>query len=255
LGLLAEHLAARLEAAGVEIRCGAHVEGLRPRPGGWSVSAISGGATEHTRCQAIVLAVPAAPSARLLAPLAPAAAEVLGALDYASVALVTLALPREEMADLTGSGFLVPPGEEITIKASTFSAVKWSWVGAAAPDLAVVRASFGRAGESEVLRGDDAALVRLARRDLGHVLGAALPAHIDARVHRWESSLPQYAVGHLDRVAAVRDAIRGLPGLALAGAAYDGVGIPACIGSGRAAAQAVLDHLSATQTHRGESAV
>jgi protoporphyrinogen/coproporphyrinogen III oxidase len=103
----------------------------------------------------------------------------------------------------------------------------------------VVRASVGRRGEESVLQRDDADLVDLVLGDLTDALGVTDPP-LDARVSRWGGGLPQYTVGHRRRVARVKAAVEELPGLAVAGAAYDGVGVPACIASGQQAAAAVL---------------
>jgi oxygen-dependent protoporphyrinogen oxidase len=151
--------------------------------------------------------------------------------DYASIALVTLAFDR---LALRGSGFLVPPGEGRAVKAATFTSVKWG-----RPGASVVRLSYGRHGEEADLQREDAELVRLAVSDLAEITGAT-GGLLDARVVRWGGGLPQYAPGHLELVASLRAALAGLPTLAVAGAAYDGVGVPACIGSGRAAARSVL---------------
>src|SRR6476661_3368550 len=201
---------------------------------------------------AVVLAVPAAPAARLLAPhSAPASAELAG-LDYASMAIVSLVLPRAGMPLLPGSGFLVPPVEGRTVKASTFSSAKWGWVAEAAGDLVVLRASIGRHGEEADLQRGDQDLVAVAHKEVGEALGGPLPRPVDAHVQRWGGALPQYAVGHVERVARIGAALAGLPGLEVAGAAYQGVGIPACIASGRAAALAVATHLKERVTDGGE---
>ncbi len=125
----------------------------------------------------------------------------------------------------------------------TFSTVKWPHLAKSAADAGnavhVVRCSVGRIGEVALLQRDDADLVALAAAELAEATGiAGTPA--DSRVTRWGGGLPQYNVGHLDRVARVRAAVAGQPGLAVAGAAYDGVGIPACIATARAAVGKVL---------------
>jgi oxygen-dependent protoporphyrinogen oxidase len=107
-------------------------------------------------------------------------------------------------------------------------------------DVLLLRASVGRHREEPSLQHPDAALIARTLADLGEALGTALPDPVDARVQRWGGGLPQYAVGHLDLVAAARAGVSQQPGLALAGATYEGVGIPACIASGRRAAQEVL---------------
>ncbi len=101
------------------------------------------------------------------------------------------------------------------------------------PDVVVLRTSVGRYAETEILQREDADLVALSRHDLREATGAAAP--LQTRVTRWIDGLPQYPVGHHARVARIREYVARLPGLAVCGAAYDGVGIPACIASAYAA--------------------
>ncbi|MFD7444690.1 protoporphyrinogen oxidase [Streptomyces sp. NPDC059909] len=189
----------------------------------------------------VILAAPAWSASALLAAESPAASAELAAVEYASMALVTLAFRRSDLAGQlpAGSGFLVPPVDGRTIKASTFSAQKWSWVSDAAPDLFLLRTSVGRYGEEEHLQREDSELVDVSLSDLGEATGVTARP-VASEVTRWIGGLPQYPVGHLARVARVRDAVAKLPGLRICGAAYDGVGIPACIGSGRRAADEII---------------
>jgi protoporphyrinogen/coproporphyrinogen III oxidase len=114
------------------------------------------------------------------------------------------------------------------------------WAGQ--PDGAVLlRASLGRYGDERILQVDDRALVDLAHADLGKILGGPLASPLRAEVTRWGGGLPQYPPGHLDRVSTARAALP--PTLALAGAAYDGVGIPVCIRSGQRAAEQLIGAL------------
>ncbi|MEU8543796.1 protoporphyrinogen oxidase [Streptomyces sp. NPDC048717] len=188
---------------------------------------------------AVVLATPAGPAAELLASLAPAACAELGSVEYASMALITLAFRRADLPALPGSGFLVPPVDGHTIKASTFASQKWQWIADGAPDLFVLRTSVGRHGEAEQVGREDADLVDVSLKDLGAATGlAARP--VASTVTRWIGGLPQYPVGHLARVDRIRAAVADLPGLALAGAVYEGVGIPACVASGERAADEII---------------
>ena len=108
----------------------------------------------------------------------------------------------------------------------------------------LIRCSLGRIGEEGVLQRDDEELVALAVADLAEATGAQGPP-LDTRVTRWGGALPQYTVGHLDRVAAIRAGVAALPGLAVCGAAFDGIGIPACIGTARSAAEGTVSYLRA----------
>jgi oxygen-dependent protoporphyrinogen oxidase len=223
LSRLVEAVAA---ASGAQFRLGLPVRELSPAPGGWRLVLGSTRDPEVLDADAVVLAVPASAAARLLGDVSPAAAAEVGVLDYASVGLVTLALPESTLP--AGSGLLVPATEGLTVKAVTFLSQKWGTPGH------VVRASVGRYGEEAVLQRSDEELVAAVTADLGRILGG--PVHpLETTVTRWGGALPQYAPGHRDRVRRARAALDLHGTLALAGAAYDGVGIPACVRSGTAA--------------------
>jgi oxygen-dependent protoporphyrinogen oxidase len=150
------------------------------------------------------------------------------------MAIVTLAFRAADVPVLPGSGFLVPPVDGRTIKAATFSFAKWDWVRAAGDGVLLLRTSVGRHREESALQVSDDDLVAASLADLAEATGlVARP--VESHVRRWGGALPQYAVGHLDRVARVRADVARVPGLAVCGAAYDGVGIPAVIASARRA--------------------
>ena len=213
-------------ADGLDIRLGTPVDTVTRTPQGFLIET----GDEVEAADAVVVATPAPVAAKLLRSTAPAVARELSAIETASVAVLTFAFP-ELPAELAGrSGFLVPPVEECAIKASTFSFAKWAWVGERGNYL---RTSIGRHGEPP--SDDDDRLISDSLAALERIAGiTAKPT--DVHVQRWVDALPQYPVGHLDRVARIRQALRGVPGLALAGASYDGVGIPAAIGSAHRAA-------------------
>jgi len=239
IGRLPVAVADACRAAGAELLTDAPVSGLRRTPTGWTCTA----GDRRLDADAVVLAVPAPAAAELLATEAPGAATELRAVEYASMALVTLAFRRADLADLPGgglrgSGFLVPPVDGRSIKASTFSSNKWRWLAEAAPESFVLRTSVGRHHEDQDLDLDDAELVARSLGDLRAAAGlTALP--YATTVTRWRAGLPQYPVGHLDRVARAERLVAELPGLALCGAAYAGVGVPACIASAWRAADLV----------------
>jgi protoporphyrinogen/coproporphyrinogen III oxidase len=234
LGLLPRALA---DAGGFEIRTSATVRVLERTSSGFRLTVGSTRTPEVIETGRVVLAVPGPPGARLLADVAPEAAAELGAVDYASMAVITIAVPTLEVGD--SSGFLVPAVDGRRIKASTYSFNKWAWVGAAS-ELRILRASIGRHREEASLQASDEELVAHVVEDLSTATGQPIRP-VDALVHRWGGALPQYAVGHLDRVARIRAAVAAVPGLAVCGAAYDGVGIPAVIASARRAAASVVE--------------
>jgi protoporphyrinogen/coproporphyrinogen III oxidase len=203
---------------------------------------------------AIVLATPAVPTARLLAGVAPEAAGLLGGIESATSAVVTFAFAADDLGlGEDRSGFLIPPVEPTSIKASTFSFAKWEWVRSAGRgagpdgrDLLLLRTSLGRAGESIGAADDD--LVAASLRDLEAIAGVTA-APVDVHVQRWVDGLPQYAVGHLDLVDRVRAdvaraSVTGPRRLVVCGAAYDGVGIPAVIASAHRASEALARPLA-----------
>ncbi|MFJ2773846.1 protoporphyrinogen oxidase [Streptomyces sp. NPDC087300] len=235
VGRLPLAVAESVRARGGEIHTGTPVTALRRTATGWQV-----GTAERTlEADAVIVAVPAYAAAALLGTESPAAAAELGCVEYASMALMTLAYRRSETDLPEGSGFLVPPVDGHTIKASTFASRKWGWIADEDPDLLVLRTSVGRYGETEILKREDAELVELSRHDLRAATGLAAEP-VATRVTRWHDGLPQYPVGHHARVARIRDQVSRLPGLAVCGAAYDGVGIPACVAS----ADAAVDQLA-----------
>jgi oxygen-dependent protoporphyrinogen oxidase len=253
LGTLPAAVAA---ASGARVRTGASVRELRRTPGGWQLTVGSAHDPEYVRADAVVLALPARPAGRLLRADVPAAGALLGEIEYASMAIVTLAIPRGAFHPRPlGSGYLVPAVDGRAVKAVTFSTVKWPYLltrgNEAGRAVEIVRCSLGRIGEEQVLQRTDEELVALARRELGAATGADGPA-LASRVTRWGGALPQYTVGHVDRVRRIRAAIAGQPGLAVCGAAYDGLGIPACIATARQASAQVLAHLAQRGPGRGD---
>ncbi|GAB3491153.1 protoporphyrinogen oxidase [Nocardiopsis coralliicola] len=233
-GAVAEH--------GGTVHTATPVTALEPHGGGWRVHTADGRAD----VDAVVLAAPAPAAAALLRAAAPDAAGLLGGIGYAGMAIAAFAFRSGDLPGRPdGSGFLVSPREGLTVKAATFSSTKWPWLAdalaAAHPgeDLTVVRCSIGRAGEEAALRAGDAELAETARADLGAVLGRTPGTPLDTRVTRWAEGLPQYDVGHEARIGGVRSALAGLPALELCGAAYDGVGIPACIAGATRAAERI----------------
>ena len=215
-------------ARGLDVRLGTTVRGLARTEGAWVLETGSAAAPGRFEAEAVVLAVPAAPAARLLTPHVPT--EELAGVGYASVGIVTLVLDGPSPG--WGSGYLVPAVEGRVTKAVTFTSRKWGRT-----DATVLRASVGRYGEERDLQRDDQELVELVLKELELAVGP-VPRLVDSRVTRWGGGLPQYAVGHVDLVRRLRAALPA--GLAVAGAAYDGVGVPAVARSGAEAARAVL---------------
>jgi len=244
------------ERAGATVRLGTTVRELHRTEAGWrlALGARSSAAGAHAPAEpvlevdAVVVAVPPPAARRLLATAAPAAAAAYAGIEVASMAVVALAFAPSVRLPHT-SGVLVgaaerdDAGRPYTIKAATHSSAKWTHLDGSAT---VVRASVGRHGDTSPLRAidglDDAELIAAVRADLADLSGLAA-APIDAVVTRWGGGLPQYGVGHVDLVAAIERAVAEVPGLAVAGAALHGVGIPACVATGDGAARRVAGQL------------
>ncbi|HWA65116.1 MAG TPA: protoporphyrinogen oxidase [Mycobacteriales bacterium] len=240
LGTLPGALAASLARHGGEIAVGSPVRGLSRTTDGWRVVHGATNAEQALDVAAVVVATPASPAGRLLAADVPAAARELAAIDAASLAIVTTAWRAADGGRADISGYLVPAIAGRPVKAVTLSSAKWPHL--SGREVVVARCSFGRHGDAAVLQRDDDDLVADAVAELTAYAGFA-GQPIDAKVSRWGGALPQYAVGHLDRVARIRTAVAEQPGLAVCGATYQGVGVPACVASARSAAEQVSGYL------------
>lgn len=234
LSELVQTLSSRLSR--VKVCSGRRVRAIRARGEGAGYDVLLEG-DSPLAADALVLATPAYDAALLLEPLDDALAGMMRGIPYASTATVTLGYRREGFSHrLDGYGFVVPRIEGRALLASTWSSSKWDH---RAPDGSVlIRAYLGGAGREAVLERSDEELVELVRADLRHAMGVTEEPAL-ARVFRWPRAMPQYLVGHLDRLAAIEERLTRLPGVFVAGAAYRGVGIPDCIRDGVGAAERV----------------
>jgi len=245
LSCLVDRLAS---ASGAHRRLGLPVRALHRCPAGWRLEIGSAPNPEVMDVDAVILAVPAPAARRLLDGLVPVAAGAFAQIPVASMAVVGLALPADVAPMLPqASGVLIAAGERhrdgtpFVTKAFTYSSRKWAHLDG--PDHLLVRGSVGRFGDIEALRYDDAELVMAVRSDLAELTGIDVPP-IDWLVSRWGGGLPQYGVGHLDLVDRIQRAERQLPGMAIAGAALHGVGLPACVATATAAADRIVTALT-----------
>jgi oxygen-dependent protoporphyrinogen oxidase len=236
-------LAVLAEAAAdlLDVRTRVTVRDIRRQGDGFVLALGAAGRSEFLMADAVIVAAPAHKASVMLSELAPVASRELAAIETASVAIVTLAFDSagDGRAPLTlppGSGVLVATDAGVSVKGMTFSSQKWP-LGHGAPVL--LRASLGRAREEWQLQCEDAELVDVARADLASITGVRAEP-IDTHVQRWGGGLPQYAVGHPDRVRRIREDVSRISGLAVCGASYDGIGIPACVASATSAADQVL---------------
>ncbi len=230
LQCLIDHLAQQLPE-GV-VRLGQPVHGLERSAAGWRID----GAFD---CDAVVLALPAHAAAGLMRGADGALADELAAISHASSATVTLAFRREEVPfPLDGFGFVVPRGECRALLAGTFSSLKYP--DRAPAEFVLVRTFVGGALQPELVELGDAELLARVRHELADLLGVRAQPEL-TRIARWPHAMPQYHVGHLERVARIGQRAAALPGLRLAGNFSTGVGIPDCISSGERAAESIMD--------------
>jgi len=247
LGRLVDGLATSLD--GTQVRLGTAAVGLAADEGGrWRISCDPG---PDLVADAVVVTAPAFAAAPLLAATSPEAARHLGRIRHASVVTATLAYRPGSVAALPdGSGFLVPRGENRLITACTFSTSKWPALADAGSVL--LRASAGRDGDDRASRLDDDAIVARFHRELTDLVGAT-EAPVTWRVDHWDNGFPQYEPGHDERVDRIEAALGRLDGIFVAGAAYRGVGIAACVQQAGIAAARVRAHLSHRPTPAGET--
>jgi protoporphyrinogen/coproporphyrinogen III oxidase len=196
---------------------------------------------EVIEADAICLAVPAYVAAELLSNVNQSIADKLNNIKYASTATINLAYRRAAIQHpLDGFGFVVPFIEKQSLIACSFSSVKFA--GRAPDDHVLLRAFVGGALQSEMFELDNAAMLARVEKDLNELLGITEPP-LFTEVSKWKNSMPQYEVGHLDRIEAIETKLAQLPNLTLAGNAYHGAGIPDCIRSGETAAENIISSL------------
>jgi protoporphyrinogen/coproporphyrinogen III oxidase len=230
--------ALKTELLHADVRLGSPVDRIERDGAAFRVESTSG----EVRADAVVLTAPAYAAATQVAGLDAGAAQALAGIRYASVAVVALAYPSSAGAPpAQGSGMLVPRVEARTVAACTWYSTKWP--ASSLPDGFVLRAVVGRSGRHPVLDLDDDDVVADVHEDLARMLGLKEPprSHL---VTRWDDALPQYAVGHLDRVTGAELALAQRGPVFLAGAGYRGSGIPDCIRQATEAAAAAANALA-----------
>ena len=238
MGALVEVIVAEL--AGTEIRTGRVVAHLGRGSSGYDVVLDAGDVLE---AEGVVVAIPAFAAAQVLAELDRELAEEHAEIPYASSAIVTLAY-ASGTGHLDGYGYVVPRAEASDVLACTWSSSKWE--GRAPVGAALIRVYLGRFGGRDVTRDSDEDLVERAREEVRVLEIEAEPDR--TWIHRWPRGMPQYLLGHPERLQRIDAALERHPGLALAGAAYRGVGIPDCIHSGEEAARSLVESLAAAST-------
>jgi oxygen-dependent protoporphyrinogen oxidase len=241
---LVDALVRRLTEQGITLRGGTAVDALRVRshqPGRWMYDVILNDGSALS-VDSLVLATPAYVSAELVRPLTPIAGGLLDLIPYASTATIAMAYPRAAVAGAAeGFGFVVPRAEGRDLIAATWTSLKWPH--RAPIDQLLVRCYVGGVGREAILQLDDRVLVARVREELASMCGVtAEPSYVE--VNRWMKAMPQYTLGHLDRLSQIEAALSRYGGLVLTGAGYRGVGIPDCIRDGAVAADRVVRYLS-----------
>ena len=239
---LVDTLVARLDR--ISLRLSTPVNAIEKTRDGWSIQ--SGCTSDHSKTElfdAVIVASPAWAASAMLAGVDAELADELSGIPYSSSITINLVYDENKLGALPdGFGFLVPATEGRAMLACTF--VHHKFLGRTPPGKAVFRAFLGGARNESLLSDTDEALVAIVRHELSEILGEMTisidiaPEH--TQVSRWRRAMAQYAVGHQDRIARITALIAALPGLRLAGNAYDGIGVPDCIRLGRKAAKELL---------------
>ncbi len=245
LGTLVETLVARIKAGGATLMLGRRVTTLRVRADAQARRSyeVILDSNAVLSADAAVLTTPAYVTSDLIRSLSPEAAGLLSRIPYASTATVSLVYDRAAVgSSVTGFGFVVPRIERRHLLAATWSSLKWGH--RAPPSQVLVRCYVGGVGREGLLDDDDATLLRLVRHELLSLAGiAAEPLYTE--INRWPLGMPQYTLGHLERLERIERALSEHEGLYVTGAGYRGIGIPDCIKEGTETARRLVHQLAA----------
>jgi oxygen-dependent protoporphyrinogen oxidase len=234
--VLTEELERSITAAGVTIELNSKVTSLDRGPEGWTITTSNG---SRVHIDGVCLGIPAYSAALLLEKIDNNLAQQLRAIEYTSTATINFAYRRDDVGHpLDGFGFVVPFIERRALIACTFSSVKFS--DRAPEHYVLLRAFVGGALQPEIFQLNEAEMVAQVRSDLEQLLSIkGQPIFVETA--KWSRSMPQYYVGHLERVGAIEARVSSLNTIALAGNSYRGAGIPDCIRSGEAAAEKLMN--------------
>ena len=240
LGTLVDALLQRMTASGVTVLTGQRVTAVRARRSrsNGTPYEVSSEAGSSISADAVVLATPAFVSAGLTRALSPEAAALLAAIPYASTATVSLAFSDSDLGPMVrGYGFVVPRIEHRDLLAATWTSLKWSH--RAPSSHMLVRGYVGGAGRDAIANSDDQSMVRRVRDEL-RVIAGIRQEPIYTEVNRWDRGMPQYHLGHLQRLDHIHSHLQAYRGLYLTGSGYRGIGIPDCIRDGTETAERIL---------------
>lgn len=235
LGSIANALVSSLEKTNVDMRLKTPVKKIVKKGSGYLLSLESG---DELEVDALVLATPTYISGHFLELIAPVIAKELSQIEHVSTATVSLAYRKEDVpTNLEGYGYIIPQQEESEALACTWTSSKWEH---RAPEgIALLRVFLGRIQDDEPLPQDEETLIALAKSELGKTLDIKVEP-MESWVFRWEKAMPQYNLGHPERIERIEAELLNFPNLALAGNGYYGIGLPDCVNSGIQAAEKLL---------------
>lgn len=235
LGELVDALVNKLQTVGVDLRLNTTVRTINPISTNYELH-LSDGAL--ILADGVILATPSFVTADLVADFAADLAEELRPIEYVSTATVTLAYWESDLPrPLDGYGYVIPRREGRKALACTWTSTKFPH--RAPQDFALLRVFIGRAGQGDQISWDNQALLEIAREELHLTLGITADPLLH-RIYQWEKAMPQYVLGHGERLQRINSLLEIYPTLALAGNAYQGIGIPDCIYSGEQAAKRLV---------------
>jgi oxygen-dependent protoporphyrinogen oxidase len=234
LSAVVESLVGSLEKRGVQMILNTPVERIEKTWQGFNIHTQDG---SKLPADSVVVAVPAYIAAVLLADISSELSFELGQIEYVTTATVSLAYTKQDLPALEGYGYIIPQNEDSKALACTWTSTKWA--NRAPEDLALLRVFIGRIQDAKQLPEDEATLVQMAREEVRQTMGIAIEPE-RSWVFRWEKAMPQYNLGHPQRLGRIEAILNGSENLALAGNGYYGIGMPDCINSGIRAAEKVL---------------
>ncbi len=238
LGELIDTLTSRLIARGVHLATGSGCHSIRAVPSGIKAWSMTLDDDDKLTADAVVLTTPAFKTANIIRDHLPDAAKVLEEIPYTTTATISLAYPTEAVErHIQGFGFVVPRKEKRPLLAGTWTSLKWPFRSQKGETL--IRCYLGGRGREQILENDDSQLVSFIRQELQSLVGiTAAPTYTE--VHRWERGMPQYVLGHQDRVAQIQEYLKPWPALHICGAGLYGIGIPDCIREGKRVADSLV---------------
>ena len=235
MGTLIDHIVDHLDS--VEIYVDTPIRSIEHGVDGWSLTTDNWPLTTKS----LIITTPANVNAKLLRDVDAKLASVMGDIPFAGTVLVNVGVNTDDLELPEGYGYVIPRAEQRNVLACTWSSEKWP--NRAPEGKRLIRVYIGRYGEDDVCGMDDHTLIEMARKELIDTLGLPENAKQLFMIHRWPDGLPQYTLGHQERLAKIDERVAALPGVAVAGASYRGVGIPDCIKSAETAAEQIMQYM------------